>query len=391
MTKVFNRNLFIIFSITIVAILGVASIAPALPMMTEALKIPAEKASLVITAFTLPGVVLTPLFGILADRYGRKIVLLPSLILFAVAGTACGMVNDFRLLLILRFFQGVSASSLGSLNVTLIGDLFHGRERFAAMGYNATVLSMGTALYPALGGGLALLGWNWPFFLSLVAVVPIVGVIFFFDAPFERRSESIGSYLLESVKLLKNRRLLGLVFATLSTFIMLYGVLLAYLPFYLKEKFGASTLMTGIVISSSSFASALVAMNLKKLTEIIRPSYLLVAAFILYGISFITVFPMDHLYLVVIPVLFYGAASGINMPNVQAQLTEIAPAQYRAGLMSINGMVLRIGQTVGPLLSAGAFALYGFHGVLLGGVFFALLSAIILVFTVVRGEEEGAL
>ena len=67
-----NKNLQVIFSITLVAVLGVASITPAFPKMERELNVSAQDIGLLITVFTLPGVILTPIFGVLADRFGRK-------------------------------------------------------------------------------------------------------------------------------------------------------------------------------------------------------------------------------------------------------------------------------------------------------------------------------
>ena len=65
-----------------------------------------------------------------------------------------------------RAEQGIGASAIGSINVTLIGDLFAGRQRTTAMGFNASVLSIGTAAYPAVVGALALVAWSAPFALA---------------------------------------------------------------------------------------------------------------------------------------------------------------------------------------------------------------------------------
>jgi len=167
----FNKNLQVIFSITLTAVLGVASITPAFPRMERDLHISAQDIGLLITVFTLPGVILTPILGVLADRIGRKKILIPALLLFGVAGTSCFFARDFQLLLVFRFLQGIGAASLGSLNVTIIGDLFEGHDRAAAMGYNASVLSIGTASYPAIGGALATIGWYYPFLLPALIYI----------------------------------------------------------------------------------------------------------------------------------------------------------------------------------------------------------------------------
>lgn len=118
-----NRNLTVIFLTTLIAVLGVASITPAFPSIIKHFNISPTQVTLLITIFTLPGIFLAPVVGVLADRIGRKIILIPSLFLFGIAGSACFFTKDWEVLLGLRFLQGIGAASLGSLNVTLIGDL----------------------------------------------------------------------------------------------------------------------------------------------------------------------------------------------------------------------------------------------------------------------------
>ena len=151
-----DTNLYLIFLITLFAVMGVASIAPAFPQIIRYFHISEKQVGWLIAAFTLPGIFLTPVMGVLADRLGRKNILVPSLFLFALAGFTCMFIRDFEWLIAVRFLQGIGAASLGSLNITLIGDLYSGQQRVRAMGYNASVLSIGTASYPAIGGLLAI-------------------------------------------------------------------------------------------------------------------------------------------------------------------------------------------------------------------------------------------
>ncbi|MGB5985023.1 MAG: MFS transporter, partial [Desulfobacterales bacterium] len=140
-----NRNLMIVFSVTLMSVLGIATIYPVLPKVAAALNVPKAEIGKMLALFTLPGLVLTPVLGVLADRYGRKRILGPALLLFGLAGFASGFARSFEMMLALRFLQGCGAASLGALNVTLIGDLFKAGERGRMMGYNNSVLSLGTA------------------------------------------------------------------------------------------------------------------------------------------------------------------------------------------------------------------------------------------------------
>ncbi|MFW5705665.1 MAG: MFS transporter, partial [Bacteroidota bacterium] len=101
---IFQINMQIIFAITLIAVMGVASITPAFPKIRDALGLTNQQVGSLITVFTLPGIFLNPVLGVLADRYGRKTIIVPSLFIFAVAGTACAFAEEFNTLLILRFF-----------------------------------------------------------------------------------------------------------------------------------------------------------------------------------------------------------------------------------------------------------------------------------------------
>ena len=95
------------------AVLGTSSITPAFPEIRDALGISSGQVGLLITVFTLPGILLTPVAGVLSDRYGRRKVLVPSLFLFGIASVACALATDFGLLLVLRTLQGVGRQPWG--------------------------------------------------------------------------------------------------------------------------------------------------------------------------------------------------------------------------------------------------------------------------------------
>lgn len=218
-----DHNLQIIFAITLMAVMGVAVITLALPQVERAFDLSPGRVGLVLTAFTLPGVVLTPVLGILSDRLGRKRVLVPSLLLFGLAGAACALAGSLHVLLALRFLQGCGAAALGTINVTMIGDIFSGNDRDSAMGYNSSVLSIGTGSYPALGGALAIFGWHYPFALPLAAIPVGLLVLFSLDNPEPKGEESLSQYFSEVWGSLRDRHTAGLLGATLVTFVILYG------------------------------------------------------------------------------------------------------------------------------------------------------------------------
>ncbi len=384
-----SANLLIIFGTTLIAVLGVASITPAFPRMSLELSIPPGMISLVIIVFTVPGILLTPFLGVAADRFGRRPVLAPALLLFGVAGFACVFseslgfvlgISPFIVLLVFRFFQGVGAAALGSLNVTIIGDLYKRQQRAQVMGYNVSVQSTGTAIYPALGGFLALFGWVYPFYLPLIAIPIGIAVLFKLGVPKPEDKLSLGQYFTQIGIILRNRQVAGLFIVGTTIFIMLYGAIITYLPFLIITSFFVNSFIAGLVISLISVASAIVAPFVSRFAQKFSMKYILVAAFPFMALGLILIPFMPTFFLLLIPVIFFGIGMGCATPTVQILLVRLAPMNCRAALLSLNGLVLRLGQTLGPLIMTIVLGIWPLPGVYWLAALFALaLIPIILV------------
>ena len=83
-----DLNLHVVWGVTLMAVLGISSATPAFPRIVQELGSSPGQLTLLITFFTLPGVFLTPVAGVLSDRFGRKTILVPSLLLFGIVGGA---------------------------------------------------------------------------------------------------------------------------------------------------------------------------------------------------------------------------------------------------------------------------------------------------------------
>lgn len=371
-----RKDLHIIFYVTLIAVMEVSVISPVLPAVATALRLTSREVNLLIVVFTLPGIFLSPLMGILADRFGRKKVLIPSLLVFGCCGSACFFVDSFGMLLLLRFMQGAGSASIGSLNQTIIGDLFPGRERIRAMSYNSSVVSIGTMIYPAIGGAVALLGWHYPFLVSSLAFPVALLVALNLDTPQLTHNGKFREYLNTSFHLIRKKNVLSLYFGTMSAFILLYGILLSFYPFLMRHRFGASSFEIGLVISATSVGAIIGALNLGKLSGIFSPKKLILSAFMLYIISFTIAFYSGNIFLFALPVFIHGFANGLLIPNIQTQISIIAPMEIRGAFMSINSSVLRLGQTIGPLTSGMILAGAGEPYVFIAGVVFASAAII---------------
>jgi MFS transporter, ACDE family, multidrug resistance protein len=284
-----DHNLHVLWSVTLMAVLGTSSVTPAFPTIVRELGISSGQVGLLITFFTLPGIVMTPLLGVLSDRYGRKKILVPALLLFGLAGGACAFARSFDVLLALRFFQGIGAAALGTLNVTVIGDIYDGRERSTALGYNSSVLSIGTASYPAIGGLLATFGWFYPFALPFAAIPIAIVVMFSLHNPEPRNDDRLRDYFGSVWENLHDREVFGLIAASLLTYIVLFGPQISYLPILMNARFDAPSYVIGAVLSGASLTTVLTSTQLGRLTSRFSEKSLLKTAFVLYAIALIVV------------------------------------------------------------------------------------------------------
>ena len=85
----------------------------------------------------------------------------------------------------------------------------------------------------------------------------------------------------------------------------------------------------------------------------------------------------------------FGVGSGLNIPNIISLLARFAPLNQRAAVMSINGMVLRLGQTLGPIIMAVIYSEWGLDAVFYAGSIFTLGMCVLAVIMIKQPGEKG--
>lgn len=383
-----ETNLHLIFGVTLMVIMGVSSVTPAFPRMMRELDLTAASLALTITLFTLPGVLLTPVVGIMADRFGRKRILVPALFLFAVAGTACGLTTDYPIFLFFRFIQGIGAAALGVLNMTLIGDLYQGRARATAMGYAASVLSLGLCIYPALGGMLAMSSWSYPFLLPILALPLGIAVIFKLDNPEPETRQTMGEYARAILVLVKRKKTLGLMASGVCFFLIIYGPYVTFMPVFLDRELKAVARTIGLVLAVGPLVSAVVSAQLGRLAKRFSEPRLLATGFLFYiaAVGLVPIVPREIWAISLLSGLA-GLAQGLSIPVLQSIMAGMAPPENRGAFMSLHAMLLRGGQTLGPIVAGAIFGWWGLEAVYYSGAAIAII-AVGLVLILVDGPKE---
>jgi EmrB/QacA subfamily drug resistance transporter len=157
-------------------------VAVSLPSIGESLGANFAGIEWVITAYTLSFASLLLPAGALADRFGRKRMLITGLVLFTLASFFCGAAPSLTVLIVARAFQGIGAALQLSSALATLSSAFKGDTRARAFAFWGSVVGIGITLGPIAGGLITqTFGWQWAFYINLpigaVTVALIVAVI----------------------------------------------------------------------------------------------------------------------------------------------------------------------------------------------------------------------
>ncbi|MEV5652178.1 MFS transporter [Nocardia sp. NPDC052254] len=151
------------------------------------------------TAYLITATISTPLYGKLADIYGRKPFYLAAIGIFVVGSAACTFATSMYELAGFRAFQGLGAGGLMSLAFTIIGDIVPARERVRYQGYFMMVFGTATVAGPVLGGFFSdydilwgIDGWRWVFLVNVpIGVLALAVVAKVLNVPHERQRQRV--------------------------------------------------------------------------------------------------------------------------------------------------------------------------------------------------------
>jgi DHA1 family tetracycline resistance protein-like MFS transporter len=166
--KFVRRGLFLVFLILFLDIMGIAIIVPVLPAYLEELTgadigEAAVDGGWLLLVYSAMQFLFAPLIGNLSDRFGRRPVLLASVLTFALDNLICALATSYWMLFIGRSLAGISGASFGTASA-YIADVSDDENRAKNFGLIGIAFGTGFALGPVIGGFLGELGPRVPFY-----------------------------------------------------------------------------------------------------------------------------------------------------------------------------------------------------------------------------------
>ncbi|MCL5677183.1 MAG: MFS transporter, partial [Firmicutes bacterium] len=247
-----------LMSVPFIMVLGNSMLIPVLPEMKAAMHLTQLQNSLIISAFSVPAGIAIALAGFLSDRFSRKVVIVPSLLVYGAGGLVAGLgalflqESAYGIVLTGRVIQGLGAAGTAFVALALAGDIFTSSERSKALGLMEASNGLGKVLSPILGSLLGLIAWYAPFFLFVLLCVPAAAAVWFMVKEPKRQAATLSAsqYYGKVLSIFKQKTgsLLASFFAGTMVLFLLFGVLF-YFTEILEKEYKIEGLPKGFIIA----------------------------------------------------------------------------------------------------------------------------------------------
>jgi MFS family permease len=308
---------------------------------------------------TLPALmigIIAPLAGYIIDTFGRKRLLVFSLVLYVIGGTSgfwlryLGL-ETMPMLLAGRVLLGLGVAGNMTTATTLVGDFFRGRARSKFYGIQAGFMALGGLVFISGGGALADISWRMPFLVYAAALIAIPMVLFLVPEP-PRRSTTIQT---ESKETTDSSAPLPLGKAVLICATAFIGMMLFYnapvqLPHYIDKILDVSNFQGAVTIGVGTLTGALVSMNYGYFKARLSHVGIYGLCFFLMGIGFGAVWLSTAYWHIIVSMLIVGCGMGLLMPNSNLWMVSIAPEERRGRLVSALTSTTFLGQFLSAIV-----------------------------------------
>jgi predicted MFS family arabinose efflux permease len=287
--------------------------------------------------------------GVLADRIGRRPVIVAGLIIFGIAGVAIGLTTSFFAVLGLRAIQGIGYAAIIPIGTALLGDLYTQNREATAQGLRVSSIQLTNIISPPLAGALVFLSWRLPFFLYALAFA--VAVMAWRELPDTDTGRlALGTYVRDLVNLVSEPALATVLFSFVIRFGLVF-MFFTYVSVLLSQTVGASSVMAGVVVSLFALIALFTATQAGRVVVtwdsfVVLSCSLLISSGGMALMGTVAVFPG-----IIFGSIIIGIGAGLSAPIQKSLVTQLAPQSLRAGAVSSAVIFQNVGSAAGPFLT----------------------------------------
>jgi multidrug resistance protein len=386
MHKMTRSPLFFMALTIFIDFAGFGLILPLLPFWAEHLGANPTEVGLILTFYALAQFIFTPILGALSDRYGRKPIIVGSLLIEAFSFALSGLAGSLVVLLIARFIGGIGASNIGSAQA-VVADVTPPEGRARGMGMIGAAIGLGFVVGPAIGGLLSPIGSAVPFMVAMaVAMVNVLLVIAFLPETHKERgaaktgsSAKKGSGLLPSGvgQLLRNTTITRLIMITLLL-TMAFTAMEAVFALFSQHTFGWTAKENGYIFTYVGFVVVLMQGGLVgQLVKRFGERALLIVGLVLLAAGLALLPWSTSLAFMLVALGIVSAGNGAVTPTTSALLSLASPHGAQGETLGFAQGIASLGRIVGPLAAGGIYSLFGPGAPFLVGSILTILAILI--------------
>ncbi|GGH23411.1 multidrug efflux MFS transporter [Paenibacillus segetis] len=387
---IWKRNLIVCWFGMFVTGVGMSQLAPILPLYIKQLGVHnansiAQYSGIAFGITFIISAIFSPIWGMAADKYGRKPMLLRASLGMAVVVGSMGFAHNVYVLIGLRMLQG-AITGYSTACTTLIATQTDQEHAGLALGTLSTANIAGSLLGPTIGGYVAEnFGIQHSFFITgALLLIAFITTVFLVKENFVREHKKTLS-IKEVWSIVPEKSLTLTLFVTFFVLtVALYSVepiITVYIT-QLSRNTSHVALLAGFVFSASGLANIIAAPRLGKLSDKIGAQKVILVALIAAGLIFIPqAFVRNPWELMGLRFLFGLAAAGL-IPSVNILIKKITPSSLTGRVFGFNMSAGYLGTFAGSVLGGQVAAWFGIHYVFLITSALLLLNAIWVYFKV---------
>lgn len=341
-------------------IAGFGLILPLLPFWAEKLGANPAQVGLILTVYALAQFLFTPVLGALSDRFGRKPIIIVSLLIEALAFALTALAGSLWLLLLARFIGGMGASNIGTAQA-VVADTTTPESRARGMGLIGASIGMGFVIGPAIGGVLAGASAGLPFWVAMVVALvnAVLALALLPETRKERAADGTAvkreSLLMGWTRTLRNPAVTRLVLINFI-FTLAFTAMEAIYPLFSQKIFGWQAVENGYIFTYVGviivlMQGGLVAQIVKRIGE--RATMILGLALLAMGLFLLPFSTTLGVMLVALALL--SAGDGAVSPTSSALLSFAAPEDAQGATLGVAQGVAGLGRVIAPLAAGALF------------------------------------
>lgn len=345
-------------------------VMPFMALYVEELGAPKSKvewyAGLAVSLSALASALIAPVWGRLADRYGRKPMMVRASLVMTFTMGGLAFVPNVFWLLALRLLNGLFSGYIPNSTALIASQAPKNRSGYA-LGTLATGMIGGSLIGPLLGGVLAeWLGIRQVFLLvGFILLICNLLTVFLIKEDFKPVEKANAMSTREVFSSIKDKQILVGLFVTSMIIQVSAQSIAPILTLYIRNLGQTENLMfvSGLIVSALGFSSMLSSSTLGKIGDRIgNHRLLLIALFYSFSMYVLCALARNSLELGIVRFL-YGFGTGALMPSVNSLLTKITPREGISRIFSYNQMFMNIGQVVGPFVGSAIATGMGYRSV----------------------------